>query len=219
MSWCRCARCWVWRASRAGQNNDVRCRLLPAEHAAGRMSGPGATPPWGSANLLSSRHGCRMMAGRLFRGWGPYACGCEANRHRRTHTISSSEDLITLLANNARAKLANSARANRGVSRPQTSGEMMSAFFSSIRNYFESEYNGRYLSVILREMAEHEPRSFSLLIDQIAAANPLPFWRDVSKGIAENELTVECEYPLCGSGKEPEGRPRNPSRQGCRRID
>jgi hypothetical protein len=28
-----CARYWRWRALRTGRNNDVRCRLLPAEHA------------------------------------------------------------------------------------------------------------------------------------------------------------------------------------------
>jgi hypothetical protein len=74
----------------------------------------------------------------------------------------------------------------------------MSAFFASIRHYFKSEYNGRYLSVILREVAQHEPRSFSLLFGQIAEASALPFWRDVSKGIENGELTVKCEYSFKG---------------------
>src|SRR5271154_2974762 len=74
----------------------------------------------------------------------------------------------------------------------------MSAFFSSIRHYFKAEYNGRYLSGILREVAQHEPTSFSLVIDQIAAPSPLPFWREVSRGISDGELTVKCEHPYAG---------------------
>jgi hypothetical protein len=79
----------------------------------------------------------------------------------------------------------------------------MSAFFSSIRNYFKNEYRGRYLSVILREIAQHEPQSFSLMIDQIAAANPpLPFWREVSKDISGGDLTVKCEHPFVSKIKK-----------------
>jgi hypothetical protein len=79
----------------------------------------------------------------------------------------------------------------------------MSAFFSSIRNYFKSKYHGRYLSVILREVAQHEPESFSLMIDQIAAANPLlPFWRGVSKDISDGDLTVKCEHSFVSKTKK-----------------
>ena len=79
----------------------------------------------------------------------------------------------------------------------------MSAFFSSIRNYFKSKYHGRYLSVILREVAQHEPESFSLMIDQIAVENPLlPFWREVSKGISDGDYTVKCEHPFVSKIKK-----------------
>jgi hypothetical protein len=77
----------------------------------------------------------------------------------------------------------------------------MSAFFSSIRNYFKSEYHGRYLSIILREIARHEPRSVSLIIDQISSTSTLPFWRQVSKEISTGEFTVKCEYPFKGQTK------------------
>ena len=39
----------------------------------------------------------------------------------------------------------------------------MDTFFASIRGYFKSQYSGRYLSVILRELAHHEPKSFKLV--------------------------------------------------------
>lgn len=78
----------------------------------------------------------------------------------------------------------------------------MSAFFSSIRRYFKSKYNGRYLSLILREIAVHEPRSFSLIIDQIVDASPLPFWKNVSRGILDGELTINCEHAFAGRRKK-----------------
>lgn len=78
----------------------------------------------------------------------------------------------------------------------------MSAFFASIRGYFKSEYNGRYFSLILRELAQHEPKSFCLLIDQLAAASRLKFWKGISKGLMTGELTVECEQSFQGLSKK-----------------
>src|SRR5262245_15888571 len=65
----------------------------------------------------------------------------------------------------------------------------MTAFFASIRNYFKSKFHGRYFSLILREIAQHEPQTFSLMIDQVKATSPLPFWREVSTSMWNGDLT------------------------------
>ena len=77
----------------------------------------------------------------------------------------------------------------------------MSAFFVSIRDYFKSEYNGRYFSLILRELAQHEPLSFCLLINEIAATSNPTFWKEISKGVLNGELSVECERSFQGASK------------------
>lgn len=74
----------------------------------------------------------------------------------------------------------------------------MTAFFASIRNFFKSEYHGRYLSVILQQIAQHEPRTFSLILEQVTSTSRLPFWREVSAGILNGELTVRCEHSFEG---------------------
>ncbi len=78
----------------------------------------------------------------------------------------------------------------------------MSTFFTSIREYFKSKYDGRYFSLILREMAQHEPHSFCLLINEVATTSNLPFWKDVSKGLLNGELNVECEQYFQGTSKK-----------------
>jgi hypothetical protein len=55
--------------------------------------------------------------------------------------------------------------------------------------------------LILRELAQHEPKSFCLLIDQIAATSELPFWKDISKGLLAGDLTTQCEWPFRGVSK------------------
>jgi hypothetical protein len=78
----------------------------------------------------------------------------------------------------------------------------MTAFFNSIRNYFKSEYHGRYFSLILLEIARHEPKTFALIIAQIAMTRRLPFWRELSDSVVSGELTVRCEFPFDGRRKK-----------------
>lgn len=43
----------------------------------------------------------------------------------------------------------------------------MPGFFHDIRGYFGAKFSGRYLSVLLRELARHEPQSFLQIINKI----------------------------------------------------
>jgi len=75
----------------------------------------------------------------------------------------------------------------------------MSSFFHSIQSYFKAEYHGRYLSLMLKEIAQHEPQSMMDIIRTASkkASNPSStnqiFWRDMLKGLKHGEFTFTCE--------------------------
>jgi hypothetical protein len=60
---------------------------------------------------------------------------------------------------------------------------------------------GGIFSLLLCELAQHEVRSFCLVIDQIATMSKLPFWKDVSNGLTSGELTVQREQYFPGLKK------------------
>src|SRR5579872_473796 len=69
----------------------------------------------------------------------------------------------------------------------------MSSFFKSIRGYFKAEYNGRYFSILLRELAQNEPDSFCRIV--ISARNESHnIWKELTDGIINGELSADCEY-------------------------
>jgi hypothetical protein len=63
-------------------------------------------------------------------------------------------------------------------------------FFSSVKNYFDGKYNGRYFSVILRELARTEPEAFAALIRKAGIKLPKQHMRSLSVG----ELTTDLEW-------------------------
>jgi hypothetical protein len=78
---------------------------------------------------------------------------------------------------------------------------LMSSFFNSIRNYFDAKYDGRYFSVLLRELAQNEPESFSSIIDDIAENHRLPIWNKISVEIRDRNLDAKCEHHFPGRKK------------------
>ena len=74
----------------------------------------------------------------------------------------------------------------------------MSSFFQSIRNYFKTKYDGRYFSVLLRELAQNEPNSFSSIIDHIAESSQLSIWKQISREIHDRTLEPVCEHKFQG---------------------
>lgn len=76
---------------------------------------------------------------------------------------------------------------------------VMSSFFTSIRGYFDSKYDGRYFSILLRELAENEPRSFSTLIDRIALTSSSTHWRAICDGLRDRTLNAVCEHGFLGN--------------------
>jgi hypothetical protein len=77
-------------------------------------------------------------------------------------------------------------------------GKLMSSFFYSIRDYFKSEYNGRYFSILLRELAQNEPRSFCAIIDRVSQKSSSAHWKTISAGLREGTLNAICEHGFLG---------------------
>jgi hypothetical protein len=61
----------------------------------------------------------------------------------------------------------------------------MPGFFLGIRSYFDAKHSGKYLALLLSELARREPRTFARIFD-------LP--RDVSKALQIEEMQVACEW-------------------------
>jgi hypothetical protein len=63
-------------------------------------------------------------------------------------------------------------------------------FFSSIRNYFDAEYTGRYFGIILAELARSEPDDFAAIIRKAGIKLPKQHMQSLSAG----ELTIDLEW-------------------------
>jgi Resolvase, N terminal domain len=67
---------------------------------------------------------------------------------------------------------------------------------------FQRQYDGRYFSIILRELAQHEPKSFSLLIDQIADVLRLQEHKSHHGEYQDSRHVHEDMHPHVVSGHE-----------------
>jgi hypothetical protein len=63
-------------------------------------------------------------------------------------------------------------------------------FFSSIRNYFDKRYTGRYFGIILAELARTEPDAFAAIIRKAGVKLPKQHMKSLSAG----ELTIDLEW-------------------------
>lgn len=77
----------------------------------------------------------------------------------------------------------------------------MTSFFRAIRGYFKSDYDGRYLSLLLREIALHEPDSMAALLDVAAAKSKSPLWRKLRTDFRQGAYAVKCEVAFGRKGK------------------
>lgn len=73
----------------------------------------------------------------------------------------------------------------------------MTGFFYDIRGQLQTKYSGRYLALLLREIARHEPKTF-LSILKLAKKHSAP-WRELCKKVARLQLAVECEVTFDGA--------------------
>jgi len=86
----------------------------------------------------------------------------------------------------------------------------MTGYLSDIRSFFDKKYDGRYFSILLRELARHEPQSFALIINFVADQVPKKGnknrwrdgWRNFGKDIRAGNFDVDIESRFPGkSGK------------------
>ncbi|WP_441228225.1 hypothetical protein AB7813_14735 [Tardiphaga sp. 20_F10_N6_6] len=77
----------------------------------------------------------------------------------------------------------------------------MSSFYHSITGYFDKGKHGRFLAILLLELARHEPQSFAALIEAHRApqrSKRAGFWRRKASIIKAGECSIEREYPFMG---------------------
>lgn len=69
----------------------------------------------------------------------------------------------------------------------------MTSFFRAIRSYFKTDYDGRYLALLLREIAVHEPASMAALLDIASIKSKSAMWSDIKADLRSRLLSIKCE--------------------------
>jgi hypothetical protein len=69
----------------------------------------------------------------------------------------------------------------------------MGSFFQDIRGYFKSDYDGRYLALLLREIAIHEPASIAALLELASKKSKSTLWRTLRSELLDESYSVKCE--------------------------
>ena len=73
----------------------------------------------------------------------------------------------------------------------------MTGLFADIRRYFQQDYSGRYIAVLLRELARHDPHSFSEVI-HYAAGKSGQDWKQVRSAVKIGS-EFQTEYGFDGA--------------------
>lgn len=74
----------------------------------------------------------------------------------------------------------------------------MTGFFRNIRGYFKSKYSGRYLALILRELARKEPKSFAAILVHAARKANSQALLKVATLVRQNTLEADSEVRFQG---------------------
>jgi hypothetical protein len=75
----------------------------------------------------------------------------------------------------------------------------MPGFFQDIRRYFQADFSGRYLSLVLRELARKEPASFACILEYCGKSGKLPLLKQIAKDLRNEKVETDCEMPFEGS--------------------
>lgn len=78
----------------------------------------------------------------------------------------------------------------------------MTGFFRDIRGYFQSKYSGRYLALILRELARKEPKSFAEILAHAARKGHSQALLKVARQVRQNKLEADSEVQFQGRDQD-----------------